>query len=679
MKEAELKSLREVSVGLVLFFLLTPWVPAWGASTDVPQEGPKGPLIPRKLFFGNPDAADVFVSPDGKWLSYLAPRNGVLNLWIAPIDHLDRAKCLTDDHKRNIRNQFWTYDSRYLLYSQDLGGDEDWHIHLVTLESGKNVDLTPFKKTAAWILGLSPNHPDELLVELNRRDPKYHDLFRMSLPDGKMTEVFRNTGQYKSFYPDYDLKLRMVSKETPDGGVRYYRVDVSGKVTPFFKVAGKDTLTTYPLGFLATGKAFYLASSQGRDKGALYQCDFMTGSRKLLSSDSRCDVGRALRNPRTGKLEAVAFYYLRQQWKANGSAVKGDLAFLKGRLKGDFEILSRTLDDRLWSIIEWVDDGTAKYYLFDRRGKDLRFLMPARKALLDKPLAKMRPEVVTTRDGLKMVCYLTLPVWVKGDKPDHPLPMVLFVHGGPWARDLWGYNPFHQLLANRGYAVLSVNYRGSTGFGKSFINAGNLEWGRKMQNDLTDSVDWAVREGIADKEKVAIMGGSYGGYATLAGLAFTPTLYRCGVDIVGPSNLNTLLATIPPYWTSSLQLFYKRMGDPRTAKGRKLLDDRSPLNHADAMVKPLLIGQGANDPRVKRAESDTIVKALQDRKVPVIYLLFPDEGHGFARPENNLAFISVTEAFLAKYLGGRAEPVGNAYQGSSVQFLAGKDAIPGLK
>ncbi len=681
-----------VGCAVVLLAAALSWT-VWGEPAHAATGESVDPLIPRKLLYGNPDVAGVSVSPDGQWISYLAPRNGVLNIWVAPLGRLDQAKPLTDDLKRGVRNQAWTYDSRYLIYSQDLGGDEDWHIHLVPAVGGKDVDLTPFPKTTAWILGLSPDHPDQALVGLNRRDEKYHDVFLMRLPDGKLTEVFRNDAQYMAFYPDYDLKLRMVSKYDSNGGVQYYKVDSPGKVEPFFKVAAEDALTTGPDGFLKSGGAFYLESSQGRDKAALYRCDFKTGARSLEADDKNCDVSGVMQNPETGELEAASFHYLRQQWKPCSPAVKGDFEFLKQRLKGDFDINSRTLDGRLWSIIEWNDDGPVKFYLYDRGAKELKFLMAARRNLLDKPLAPMRPEIITARDGLKMVCYLTLPAWVKGarapagsagsegepaDKPDQPLPLVLLVHGGPWARDMWGYNRDHQLLANRGYAVLSVNYRGSTGFGKRFLNAGNLEWGRKMQDDLTDAVEWAVREGIADKDKVAIMGGSYGGYATLAGLAFTPTLYRCGVDIVGPSNLNTLMATIPPYWSAELQMFYRRMGDPRTAKGKKLLDDRSPLNHAGDMVKPLLIAQGANDPRVKRAESDTIVKALEDRNVPVTYLLFPDEGHGFARPENNLAFMSVTEAFLAKYLGGRAEPIGNAFQGSSLRFLAGKDEVPGL-
>lgn len=636
-------------------------------------------LIHRDVFFGNPDIKQVLISPDGKYLSYLAPYKGVLNIWVALVDHIENAKLLTRDKKRGVRNQVWTFDSKYLIYGQDQAGDENWHIHLVPVGGGPDKDLTPFPKVQAWIVGFSPLHPDKLLVGLNKRDEKYHDAYLMDLPDGKLTEVQRNDQGFMAYYCDLDLKVRMASKYDPKGGVDYFTFNEAGKPKKFIKVKEEDTLTSGPHGFLKSGKGFYFQSSAGRDKAALYLCDFKTGARKMVASDKRSDVSRVLTNPQTGELEAVACYYERQEWKPCGSAVKGDFAFLKSKLMGDIEIFSRTNDDKLWTVIEWKDDGTDLFYLYDRSAKTLKFLMPALKGLVGKTLAKMTPEIITTRDGLKMVCYLSLPPTVEGTKPDQPLFLVLFVHGGPWARDMWGYSAIHQFLTNRGYAVLSVNFRGSTGFGKKFVNAGNLEWGRKMQNDLTDAVRWAIKEGIADPKKVAIMGGSYGGYATLAGLTFTPDLFVCGVDIVGPSNLKTLLDTIPPYWTAEIQMFYKRMGDPRTAKGKKLLEDRSPLNHVENIKKPLLIGQGANDPRVKRGESDSIVKAMKDKKIPVAYVLFSDEGHGFARPENNMAFMAVSEAFLQKHLGGRAEPIGKAFKGSTIQILEGKDEIPGLK
>jgi dipeptidyl aminopeptidase/acylaminoacyl peptidase len=290
----------------------------------------------------------------------------------------------------------------------------------------------------------------------------------------------------------------------------------------------------------------------------------------------------------------------------------------------------------------------------------------------------MRPVVIPARDGLKLVSYLTLPPEVDEDRPPRPLPMVLDVHGGPWARDEWGFNAVHQWLANRGYAVLSVNFRGSTGFGKEFTNAGNREWAGKMHDDLLDAVDWAVEQKIADRGRVAILGGSYGGYATLVGLTFSPDVFACGVDIVGPSNILTLLSTIPPYWQPMVQMFKDRVGDFTTHEGKTFLEERSPLSRVDRIARPLLIGQGANDPRVKQAESDQIVRLMRQKEIPVTYVLYPDEGHGFARPENRLSFNAVVEAFLAQHLGGRYEPVGDDFAGSSISVPTGADGVPGL-
>jgi dipeptidyl aminopeptidase/acylaminoacyl peptidase len=345
-------------------------------------------------------------------------------------------------------------------------------------------------------------------------------------------------------------------------------------------------------------------------------------------------------------------------------------------------VTSRTLDDSTWTVAFLVDNSPARSYLYDRKAKKAMFLFTNRKALEGLPLAHTFPRVIKSRDGLDLVSYLTLPPWSDQDgngRPDRPLPMVLLVHGGPWARDTWGLDPEHQWLANRGYAVLSVNYRGSTGFGKAFINAANREWAGKMHVDLLDAADWAVREGIALKDKIAILGGSYGGYAVLVGLTFTPDVFACGVDIVGPSSLVTLLNTIPPYWEPAIAMFTTRVGDHRTEEGRKFLESRSPLSFVDRIQRPLLIGQGANDPRVKQSEADQIVAGMQRKGIPVTYVLYPDEGHGFARPENRLSFNAVVEAFLSQYLGGRYEPVGNDFKGSTITVPTGAAGAPGLE
>ena len=635
-------------------------------------------LIPRQLLFGNPDVSQIHISPDGQWISYIAPSEGVLNVWLAPAGQLEQARVITQDKKRGIRSHDWTLDSQNLLYVQDKDGDENWHLYILPVEGGEVRDLTPFPKTTVEVLGVSWDEPGKMLVGLNNRDERFHDAHLLDLATGQLTEVFRNEKGYLGFVTDFELKLRMTAQYNPDGSITYFEITSEGETKKFLEVKEEDVMATGPKGFNQSGSSLFFTDSAGRDTGALYRYDLKKGSRELVIADDRTDVGGILTNSLTGELEAVTFTDERKTWKVLEPKLQGDFDFLAKELHGDFEISSRTKDDQKWVVREFQDDGPSSFYLYDRKNQKLQFLMVSRKALAGTPLAPMKPVVLNSRDGLKMVSYLSLPKEVKGDKPEKPLPLVLLVHGGPWARDGWGFNPYHQLLTDRGYAVLSVNFRGSTGFGKKFVNAGNFEWGRKMHDDLLDAVEWAVREKIADPSKVAIMGGSYGGYAALAGLTFTPDFFACGVDIVGPSNLNTLLSSIPPYWTSGLQLFYSRMGDPRTPEGKQLLEERSPLNYVEKIKKPLLIAQGANDPRVKQAESDQIVKAMKDKGIPVTYALYPDEGHGFARPENNLAFMAVTEAFLKRHLGGEAEPVGKAFEGSSIQILEGKDAVPGI-
>jgi dipeptidyl aminopeptidase/acylaminoacyl peptidase len=381
-------------------------------------------------------------------------------------------------------------------------------------------------------------------------------------------------------------------------------------------------------------------------------------------------------------MQAVAFNYARPEWKVLDRSIQADLDYLKTVAGGDISVTSRTLDDRTWTVAYLMDNRPVRFYLYDRTARRARFLFTNRKALEDLPLATMHPVVIESRDGQDLVSYLTLPVDSdrgRRGRPDRPLPMVLAVHGGPWARDGWGLIPEHQWLANRGYAVLSVNFRGSTGFGKRFINAANGEWAGKMHDDLIDAVNWAVQERIADKDRIAIMGGSYGGYAALVGLTFTPDVFACGVSLVGPSSIITLLNTIPPYWEPEIAMFTTRVGDHRTEEGRRFLESRSPLTFVEGIRRPLLIGQGANDPRVKQSESDQIVDAMQRKGIPVTYALYSDEGHGFARPENRMSWSAVVEAFLSRHLGGRFEPVGNDFAGSTITVPTGAGGAPGLE
>ncbi|TWI05823.1 dipeptidyl aminopeptidase/acylaminoacyl peptidase [Luteimonas cucumeris] len=636
--------------------------------------------IPRDALFGNPERANVQISPDGKYLSWLAPVDGVLNVWVAPADDPGKARAVTDDKARGIRMYAWSYRPDTLLYLRDTGGDEDFHLYSVDLASGQSRDLTPFPKTRAQIGGVSHLHPESILVGMNDRDAQWHDLYRVDLASGERTLVEKNTQSFAGYLTDADYQVRMALKSRPDGGQDLLAPDGKGGWNKVDEIPFEDSLTTSPAGYTTDGKTLYYVDSRGRDTAALFAIDTARGEKKLLHEDARADIGNTLSDPKTGEVQAVAVNFLKEEWQPFDPSIAADLKKLEAIGPGEVSVTSRTLDDKTWIVGYSAAEAPTVYYRYERGGEPVK-LFSARPALDGKPLVPMWPQQIKSRDGLNLVSYLTLPKGADADndgKADKPVPMVLLVHGGPWGRDAYGYSSMDQWLANRGYAVLSTNFRGSTGFGKAFTNAGDGEWAAKMHDDLVDAVNWAVDQGVTTKDQVAIMGGSYGGYATLVGLTFTPDTFKCGVDIVGPSNLNTLLSTIPPYWASFFEQFAKRVGDPRTEDGKKLLAERSPLSHVDRISKPLLIGQGANDPRVKQDESDQIVKAMKAKNIPVTYVLFPDEGHGFARPENSKAFNAVAEGFLGKCLGGRAEPIGKDFTGSSITVPEGADAVPGL-
>jgi dipeptidyl aminopeptidase/acylaminoacyl peptidase len=640
-------------------------------------------LIARDALFGNPERANVQISPDGKYLSWIAPVDGVLNVWIAPAGNVDDARAVTDDDARGIRQYFWSYRPDTLLYLRDNGGDENFHLHAVDLASGESRDLTPYEKTRAFVGGVSHLHPDSVLVGMNDRDAKWHDLYRVDLDSGERTLVERNTQEFSGYVADADYKVRLATRARPDGGQDVLKPDGKGGWEVTEQIPFDDFLSTNYVGFTTDGKTAYLLESRDRNTTALYAVDMDSGEKTLVFENPRADVDNALTDPRTGVVQAAASNYLREEWTVLDDAIAADMAKLDAIGPGETSVNARTLDDRTWIVAYSAAEAPATYYRYDRAdgGGELTELFSSRPKLDGKPLVPMWPQEIKSRDGLTLVSYLTLPRTADGNndgKADKPVPMVLLVHGGPWARDAYGYSAYDQWLANRGYAVLSVNYRGSTGFGKDFVNKSNHEWAGKMHDDLIDAVQWAVQQGVTTPDKVAIMGGSYGGYATLVGLTFTPDTFACGVDLVGPSNLVTLFSTFPAYWASFMEQWYKRVGDPRTDEGKQLLLDRSPITHVDKISKPLLIGQGANDPRVAQAESDQIVEAMQAKGIPVTYMLFPDEGHGFARPENNMAFNAVTEGFLATCLGGRAEPIGDDFAGSSATVPVGADAVPGL-
>jgi dipeptidyl aminopeptidase/acylaminoacyl peptidase len=639
------------------------------------------PLIPRKILFDNPDRTLVRISPDGDHLAWLAPRDGVLNVWVAPRQDLEAAQPVTQDTGRGIRFYGWAYTNQHILYIQDKNGDENWRLYIVDLKTNQVRDLTPFDGVRAQIQMISHKIPQEIVVGLNNRDERFHDLYRLNLISGEMTLILQNDS-FLNFDVDDDYQVRDGARMTPDGGVEIMLRTVSGW-EPWDSIPAEDMLTTNPVSFDKTGKFLFMMDSRGRNTSALMEIELATKKARLLAEDARADAGDVVIHPTEKHVQAVSFTYERKSWQILDSAIEPDLTYLRTVADGEVEIVSRTLDDKLWVVAYLVDNGPVRYYQYDRAARKASFLFTNRKALESQPLVKMIPAVFKSSDGaFDLVAYYSLPAGCDSNHdgiPDQPLPMVFMPHGGPWGRDFWGYDSWHQWMANRGYAVLCVNFRSSTGLGKAFTNAGDKVWGTKIMQDQIDAVQWAIGAGIADPARVAVMGGSFGGYSTLAGLTMFPETYACGVDLVGPSNLITLLESMPPYWKPMLEMFTTRVGDHRTEEGRALLKKHSPLTYVDHICRPLLIGQGANDPRVKQAESDQIVKAMQAKHIPVTYVVYPDEGHGFARPENNLSFNAIAEAFLAKVVGGRYEPIGEDFKGSSLQVLTGTEDVPGLK
>jgi dipeptidyl aminopeptidase/acylaminoacyl peptidase len=630
------------------------------------------PLIPRRALFGNPDKASVQISPNGLFISYLAPLDGIMNVWVAPRDQLNATRPMTRDTRRGIRFYRWAFNNDHLLFGQDSDGDENWHLYSVGLADGVVKELTSFPGVQARLEKLSPKFPNEAVVSLNNRDLRWHDLYRVDLRSGASSLLLQNPG-YGAFFLDDELCVRLATRMTPEGGLDIL-AGGSGNWAVWDRVPPEDAVTTRPLLLDRTGGILFMRDSRGRNTSALVARDLVNGDATVLAEDPRADLQDVLYDPREQAVQAASFVYDRKHWVILEPSIAEDMGFLHKLADCDVEIPSRSFDGRYWIVLCRVDNGPVRFYLYDRQRQSGEFLFTNRAVLERQPLATMRSTIIRSRDGLDLVSYYTLPYG-----QDRPLPMVLIPHGGPYSRDFWGFNSWHQWLANRGYAVMSTNFRGSTGFGKAFTNAGDLEWGGKILNDQIDAVLWAIAEGIADRNKVAIMGASFGGYSALAGLTFTPEFFACGIDIVGPSNLVTLLQSIPPYWQSMLEMFTTRVGDHRTEEGKALLSRHSPLTYTSEIKRPLLIGHGANDPRVKQAESDQIVQAMRDRHIPVTYVVYPDEGHGFVRPANSLSFNAIAEAFLAKYLGGRVEPIGHDLSGASLTVPEGIEVIPGLK
>lgn len=607
---------------------------------------PETELIPRAVLFGNPERSEPAISPDGTQLAYLAPVDGVLNVWIRTLGQNDD-RPVTEDANRGIHVFAWQYDNKHILYAQDADGDENWRLYQTDIATKQTRNLTPFDKVQASIVAYEWDKPEVLLVQLNQRDESLFDVHQLNLTTGELKMDTENPGDVASWHADNELQVRAAQVMTDDGSTEIrVRNDVN---SPWRKLIqwGPDETFGGVFGFTPDNRKLWVATSVDANAARLLEVDIESGAQSVVAADPQFDVSGMDQQPKTNRLQMVRFVKQRVSYEFVDPGIKADYERLQQAHPGDIVRLSRTLDDTKWVVTYSRDDGPTTWYLYDRPTKTASLLFSARPDLEKYELSKMEPIEYTARDGMTIFGYLTVPVGMKAER----LPMVLLVHGGPWHRDVWGYNPWAQWLSNRGYAVLQSNFRGSTGYGKQYINAGDREWAGAMHTDLIDAKNWAVEQGIADPDRVCIMGGSYGGYATLAALAFSPEVFSCGVDIVGPSNLNTLLATIPPYWSTMVAALHKRMGD-----NEAFLNSQSPLFKASEMKAPLLIGQGANDPRVKKAESDQIAAAIRANGQPVEYYCFPDEGHGFVRPENDMAFNAAVERFLAKYLGGRAEP-----------------------
>ena len=606
-------------------------------------------LIPREVLFGNPAKAAPQISPDGTRMAYLAPVDGVLNVWVGHVGQ-NNQKPITHDTDRGVRVYFWAHDGRQILYLQDVGGDENWRLFSVDLETGDQSDLTPFDRVQVQIIHHDKRHPNELIVAMNKEDESVHDVYHLDLTSKELELVAKNPGNVASWVVDSNMAVRGAVAATEEGGFDLMvRDDEAAEWQTLVTWAADDALTSGPVGFTRDGQSIYLLDSRNASAAPLVRMETKSGRIEVVAGDEQYDVGDVTLHPDTYEVQLVSFVKARIEHRVLDSSIQKDIDAVAALRPGDFGISNRTHDDNTWLVGFTEDDHPFSYYTYDRRTKTGTFLFYARPDLTDYTLTTMDPISYVSRDGYTIHGYLHTPA----GRERRGLPTVLLVHGGPWHRDTWGYDPEGQWLANRGYAVLQVNFRGSTGYGKNFLNAGDREWGGKMHLDLVDAVDWIVDQGIADPDRIAIYGGSYGGYAALVGATFTPDLFKCAVDIVGPSNLITFIETIPPYWSTYLNILHQRIGNPETET--EFLESRSPLFHVDNIEIPMLIAQGANDPRVKQSESEQIVAAMEAKEIDHEYMLFADEGHGFAKPENRLEFYAAAERFLAKHLGGQAE------------------------
>ena len=637
---------------------------ALSAQTKSPTQS-LPPLIDRELLFGNPEITGAQLSPDGKYLAFQKPWKNTRNVWVKKTEEpFSSARLLTTEAKRPLAGYLWSRDAKFILYVKDNDGDENFNVYAVDpgatpaqgAEAPASRDLTGIKGARVQLYSAPKNDPDVVYIGLNDRDKAWHDLYKLKISTGERTLIRKNTEHIAGWEFDLNGQLRLASRVADSGEQEILRVDPNG----FTKIYSCSVFETCDLvRFHKDGKRAYMESNKGDDVNftALLLLDPESGKTEAVESDplKRVDFGAAVFSEATNEIAWTVYDEDRPRRYFKDKAAESDYKWLEAKLPGrEISVASRTRDEQWWLVSANGDTEPGEVYLFDRKKHTLASQYKIRERLPREALSPMQPVRYKSSDGLEIPAYLTIPKGTTGKG----LPAIVVPHGGPWARDQWGYNSLAQFLANRGYAVLMPNFRGSTGFGKKFLNAGNGEWGRKMQDDVTWGVKYLIAEGIADPKRIGILGGSYGGYATLAGVAFTPDLYRAAVDIVGPSNLITLLEAIPPYWESGRKIMYARMADLGTPQGKAWLKERSPLNSAEKIKTALLVVQGANDPRVNKREAEQIVIALRDRGFPIEYLLAPDEGHGFARPVNNSAMFMASEKFLAKYLDGRYQADG---------------------
>ena len=601
-------------------------------------------LIPREMLFGNPEKINPQISPSGEKITYIAPFEGVMNIWIEKLDGSEK-RVLTKDQDRGIFRYFWAYDSKHILYLQDQRGNENWHLYSINIDTESIKDLTPFEEVQARVIHLDKHFPNQILIALNLRNKSEHDVYHLDLSTGKIKLLEKNSEGIVGWIVDSNFRIRGKIKMNENGGKEFWmRKSADSEWEQKISWDLDDAMSSGVIGFNKDGDRIYLIDSRGSNTARLFSWNIKTNEYNVLGSDPDYDVSGVLINPDTYKIQMIGITKERHEWEVLDDSISSDIETIKTLYPGDFSIVSRDNADSKWILAFNSDKKPLSFFLFDRKTKKETFLFTHRPELQKFKLASQKSFCFIARDGLKINGYFTAPI----DRDLHDLPTVILVHGGPWTRDTWGFDPVAQWLANRGFLCLQINFRGSVGYGKNLLNAGNREWGRKMHEDIVDAINWAEKKGWLDPKRIAIYGVSYGGYEALIGATKTPELFKCAVSVSGPVNLITLLESVPSYWKSYLANIYKRIGNPETEK--EFLESRSPLFSAGKIENPIMLVQGANDIRVKPQEAEQMIEAMKEKDIDFRYLFFADEGHGLLKPGNRLKFFGEVEEFFAKHL-----------------------------